>query len=335
MNSKFIGYPPQHVKHWVKQQLRDSKLPAGAWTEVVKALEKGNIRDGRLNGIRLDGKAIAIGNEIVTDCAYYQGEDGTLVAEYPFAVCGFNGAVPEYVKYLTDDERYFVKATDDDDAERAFADGDLVYTRTWDTAALDYAYVKAGTIAKQEGKFEYGATNADYGTVSIKDPYAVPTKLTIALDSGKTVEAEFAGYNMQLYSSWLLFDASSASSYAEAEEMVRSPDYSTTYHYVTWSGKVSSSWTKNPIRSVCNKLGAVTDCEMTQWNNAAGGGYNGFKGKCLRTRMSECTDALLPNICKQVNRNWTYGGTIESTVDWFWLAGADLLADSKIGYWAS
>lgn len=50
--------------------------------------------------------------------------------------------------------------------------------------------------------------------------------------------------------------------------------------------------------------------------------------------MSACTDNILPNVCKQVNRNWTYGGTIENTVDWFWLAGADLLADSKIGYWA-
>lgn len=51
--------------------------------------------------------------------------------------------------------------------------------------------------------------------------------------------------------------------------------------------------------------------------------------------MSDCTDTLLPNISKQVNRNWTYGGTIENTVDWFWFAGADLLADSPIGYWAS
>lgn len=192
-------------------------------------LEKGDIKNGCLNGIRLNGKAIAIGNEIVTDCAYYQGEDGTLVAEYPFAICGFNGAVPEYVKYLTDDERYFVKATDDNDAERAFADGDPVYTRTWDEDALDYTYDKAGTIAKQEGKFEYGATNADYGTVSIKDPYAVPTKVTIALDSGKVVEAEFAGHNIQLYSSWLLFDADFASSYAEAEAAINDTKCWTTY----------------------------------------------------------------------------------------------------------
>ena len=81
----------------------------------------------------------------------------------------------------------------------------------------------------------------------------------------------------------------------------------------------------SPNRNVCNGLGIVK-CLQTQWSES--GHSAGINVKPLRTKMSANTDALLPNVCKQVNRNWTYGGTVECTVDWFWLAGADMLADS-------
>ena len=191
MNRIFLGCP-LHVRHWI----RDSKLPAGAWTEVVKSLEKGDISAGKLNGIKFGGKSIEIGASLKTPIAYYQDGSDSLIADSEWIVCGFNGAVPEYVKYLADDARYFVKATDDSNVERTIEDGDPVYTRTWDDVTHSYKYEKAGTVAKQEGEFKYGDTSTDYGTVSIKDPYAVPTKLSVLLDSGKTVETTFAGHNM-------------------------------------------------------------------------------------------------------------------------------------------
>lgn len=104
----------------------------GQWLSVVDALETGNITNGVLNGITFGGKEVKIGNSLETDIAYYQGDDGNLISTSHWIVCGFNGAVPEYVKYKADDMRYFIKSTDDsDNSERTIAVGDAVYTRTW------------------------------------------------------------------------------------------------------------------------------------------------------------------------------------------------------------
>jgi hypothetical protein len=235
--------PPLHVRHWI----RDSKLPAGAWTEVVKSLEKGDISAGKLNGIKFGGKSIEIGASLKTSIAYYQDDSGSLIADSEWIVCGFNGAVPEYVKYLADDARYFVKATDDSNVERTIEDGDPVYTRTWDDVTHNYKYEKAGTVAKQEGEFKYGDTSTDYGTVSIKDPYAVPTKLSVLLDSGKTVETTFAGHNMQLWSANTYLDCDAAGSYAAAEAMMKDSNQCTTMEFGS-----SQNWSESYVRAFFN-----------------------------------------------------------------------------------
>lgn len=49
----------------------------------MKRLETGDITDGKLNGITFDNKAVKIGQTLVSDAAYYQKEDGTLVADSP------------------------------------------------------------------------------------------------------------------------------------------------------------------------------------------------------------------------------------------------------------
>ena len=243
MNRIFLGCPPLHVRHWI----RDSKLPAGAWTEVVKSLEKGDISAGKLNGIKFGGKSIEIGASLKTSIAYYQDDSGSLIADSEWIVCGFNGAVPEYVKYLADDARYFVKATDDSNVERTIEDGDPVYTRTWDDVTHNYKYEKAGTVAKQEGEFKYGDTSTDYGTVSIKDPYAVPTKLSVLLDSGKTVETTFAGHNMQLWSANTYLDCDAAGSYAAAEAMMKDSNQCTTMEFGS-----SQNWSESYVRAFFN-----------------------------------------------------------------------------------
>lgn len=93
-------------------------LPQGQWTEISKALERGDIKAGRLNGIQLDGKSIETGAVLETEIAAYQGDDGTVLGKSKWIVGGFNGAVPEYVKYMSDIARYFVKSTGGDNVER-------------------------------------------------------------------------------------------------------------------------------------------------------------------------------------------------------------------------
>lgn len=43
---------------------------------MTKALEKGDISDGKLNGIKFGSKDIEIGASLATPMAYYQGDDG-------------------------------------------------------------------------------------------------------------------------------------------------------------------------------------------------------------------------------------------------------------------
>lgn len=239
----------------------------GQWLSVVDALETGNITNGVLNGITFDGKEVKIGNSLETDIAYYQGDDGNLISSSHWIVCGFNGAVPAYVKYKDGDMRYFVKSTDDsDNSERTISVGDNVYTRTWKESELKYDYTKVGVIRSAEGEFKYGDTNTDYGTVSICNPYAVPTKLTIMLDSGKTVEAEFAGHNMQLWSEHMYIDPDYQYGYCRKFEPITNCKYCATLSTArsalsdstekgtTFAIEPSFRWSKTYLRDYLNGL---------------------------------------------------------------------------------
>ena len=135
-----------------------------------------------------------------TEIAVYQGDDGTVLGKSKWIVGGFNGVIPEHVKYMSDIARYFVKSTNDDDMERAIQVGDIVYARRWNKDSLSYDYDEAGTVESMEGEFKYGDTNTDYGTVSIKDPYTVPGKIIVRRKNGTADTALFAGHNMQLWS---------------------------------------------------------------------------------------------------------------------------------------
>lgn len=132
----FLGRPPESVRDWIVNHYKSY-----AWLNVVKALEKGDIKNGVLNGCTFSGNSITIGSALATPLAYYQGDDGTIVDTSEWIVCGFNGAVPEYVKYIMSGAtRAFVKATDDNNIERAIAAGDIVYTRAWNATTNAYDY---------------------------------------------------------------------------------------------------------------------------------------------------------------------------------------------------
>ena len=215
----YLGEPPKHVKDWILNK----DLPKGGWTEVMKALEAGDITSGTLNGITFDGNAITIGSSMITPIAYYQGDDGKIIDRSEWLVCGFNGAVPEYVKYIMNEtQRVFVKATDSSNVERAIAAGDDVFARTWNSGTNSYDYEKIGVVESLGSEtFTYGATNTDYGTINIKDSYSVPKSIAVKLDgTDKKLEAKFAGYNMQLWSKHTYLDADAAGCYEAAKAMM-------------------------------------------------------------------------------------------------------------------
>lgn len=92
----FLGSIPQYVRN----SILNHELPNGKWSNIVKALEKGDIKGGVLNGVKFDGAEVKIGSVLSTPIAYYQGDDGEIIDRSDWVVCGFNGAVPEYVKYI-------------------------------------------------------------------------------------------------------------------------------------------------------------------------------------------------------------------------------------------
>lgn len=114
MNAAFLGNPPASVKAWILSH------SAFSWDALTAALEKGNIKNGILDGITVDGNPLAVGSILTSKIFYYQGDDGEIVDDCEWIVCGFNGAVPAYVKYMTSSgKKLFLKASDENDAERS------------------------------------------------------------------------------------------------------------------------------------------------------------------------------------------------------------------------
>ena len=232
----FLGKPSKHTENWIINKILNKDMPAGGWTDIVKALETGKISSKTLQGIKFGGKDVAVGNSLNTPIAYYQGTDGNIIADSEWIVCGFNGAVPEYVKYIMNGcVRVYVKSTGDDGVERKIAAGDAVYERVWNDTTKKYEYDghQIGTVKSvSDDEFTYGADKeADYGTKSIANPYSVPMTLTVTLTAGGTATAEFKGYNMQLWSNHMYLDCDAAGSLASAEAMMNDSNQCTTMEF--------------------------------------------------------------------------------------------------------
>lgn len=228
--------------------------------------------------------------------------------------------VPEYVKYLTDLDRFFVKATDNNDEERPIEVGDSVYVRGWDDSAHDYVYSKVGTVAGMEGEFKYGDTSTDYGTVSIKDPYAVPTNLGVALDDGRTKTAWFAGHNMQLWSKYQFLDCDVAGSLDAAEVMMKDGSQCTNYYF--------EGWKYATIRKYMNDVNCTTiECHYYPHGSTHAWHGNMFtptKHSFLQKILVN-SEAFLENVASQANRTWNSDDETYHTIDRFWLPDCGLL----------
>lgn len=326
MNYVELGIVENRKRKIICNRHRDKDLQKGTWTDVMLALESGNISDGTLNGITFNGTEIKIGNELHTNIAYYQADDGNLIDDSSWIVCGFNGAIPEYVKYITDSERYFIKSTNEDNKEHVISEGDNVFIRTWNKDTLDYTYSLIGAIKSLGSEtFSYGSTNDSYGTTAISTEYSVPLTITIQ-SQDREITAQFAGQNMQLLSKYLYLDCDACDSYESAKSVMLNSKQYTTMKYGNGQKYADSN-----IRGFLNGTMKPTDCFLKNGTSEA----KQFTAKhTFIEKVSVNRDAFLPNVCTQLNRTWSCSDKSFITSDRFWLPGFDFMksVDSVYDY---
>lgn len=272
--------------------------------------------------------------------------------------------MPEYVKYMTDTERFFVKSTNSAGEEQTFETGSspegstMVYTRTWNKDTLQWDYEQVGMMAGPGigDMFTYGATSDDYGTKEISASYSVPMQIPIYMNSGRQLTADFAGYNMQLWSRHMYLDLDAGGVREGAVDMARNQNRFTgrAYTYddsvnimnrpVRWSSSCIRQWlnygstTGLPAQDDEIKYAFYLD-NSNGWYQAAVDGYINYPIRHTFVEKAAANgDAFLQNVCSQVNRTWfldwtqdaNYTQTLgeegtEWTADRFWLPGCDLL----------
>lgn len=182
-----------------------------------------------------------------------------------------------------------------------------------------------------EGKFKYGDTNTDYGTISIKDSYAVPSRIVVRRKNGTTDIALFAGHNMQLWSNQMLDDADAFGDYETAVRRMSDPSWMTTMMF-----GLSHHWHESYVRAYLNGMQDIGYAQHGGlWTNQPNwySRTSYIVKHSLLEKANANSDAFLQNICAQVNRNWTTGGEIVRTVDRFWLCGCDLLKSAPRFGW--
>ena len=331
--ARYLGKVSHKISDFIiKQQAKKNNF---SFSKIVESLETGEITNGKLNCVSYNGKDvyvdIGIGSEIKTEIAYYQGEDGNIILPCKWTVCGFNGAIPEYIKYKTDDGRYFfVKSCDSENIEKEIHSGDLVYTRTWNSESQIYDYTAVGIILNQISSstfITYGVTNTHYGTVSIQNPYSVPKYLFVLIDDGP-MAINFCGYNMQLLCNELYLDCDVADSYEEALAMLNDANQYTGMEF----GK-TNNWHESYVRNFLNSgnghiekdnSALVNYFSNTSDLNATAVKRIPYKHSFIEKVLAG-DKSFLQNVCPQINRNYVSEDTILNTRDTFWLPGSDHL----------
>lgn len=314
MTSTYIGNPPNQIVKWIKSHSGPTRL----FDKIVKALETGNITNGVLNGVSVEGQPVAIGSQIESDIAYYQDSENILTknssgAGQKWTVCGFDGSVPEYVKYKgTDGAYYFVRPWTIDSYSTTYStfnsvsNGADVFSRTWNSSTLTYDYKRCGTIKSVSSEcFTYCNDSINCGTVVntsptvyVKTP-SVPLTINISLADGNTIESNFVGHNMQLYSSSLLVDCDCETSLEGAKTMMSDKRVFTTINY----GQKQFSdlfpygtWGESDIRAFLNGTSKPTMFKMFEeiYCEKSYTAQHTFIDKC-----AVAENGFLENVCSQ------------------------------------
>lgn len=142
----------------------------------------------------------AIGSTIQVPYKVYDAGNFVMT---PWQVLGYNGSIPEYVKYKNGDNKIFVRSVEEDQSSTNYQllKSSLVGSPTY-TCDAEGNFTTDGKVVADvgSGTFTYGATNATYGTTATEaGSYSVPISITVS-----DVEYTFAGYNFEIAPMYLL-----------------------------------------------------------------------------------------------------------------------------------
>ena len=246
------------------------------WYDQVRPLTLDEYMEQIQSGPILD-KSIKI------DTALYQGDDGKLVKPIEWEILGYNGVIPQYVRY---GDYYFVKLFEtniengeDYDFDNPIKVGQKVYQRTWNSETLqwDYNELKNNaiysttilTITHNKNDYTFGKTNPEYG-IKI-NPYCQKT-LTIPGQIGVVLKQKAGDVStvfslnlintVQIQTKNLFMDLDWCQNYNDAKSKLTDTNYFSTILYdcdsfeTLQNGGSNNPWLSSTIRSWLNGLSA-------------------------------------------------------------------------------
>ena len=120
--------------------------------------------------------------------------------DLPWIVLGYDGCVPQYVKYKHKRKYIYVSSVDDTTSSggslRPIVAGCKTYVRSWSGDSLRNVFIdtKVTISSIGAGSFKYGQTNANCGTTeTAAGGWSVPTTITV-----NGVEYSFCGHTLVL-----------------------------------------------------------------------------------------------------------------------------------------
>lgn len=225
---------------------------------------------------------------IKIDTALYQGDDGKLVKPIEWEILGYNGVIPQYVRY---GDYYFVKLFEtniengeDYDFDNPIKVGQKVYQRTWNSETLqwDYNELKDNTIQSttvfnithNDNDYTFGKTNSAYGIKA--NPYCqktltLPGMINIVVkyktsSVDKSDAVAFLDLNLintvQIQTKNLFMDLDWCQNYNDAKSKLTDTNYFSTILYdcdsfeTLQNGGSNNPWLSSTIRSWLNGLSA-------------------------------------------------------------------------------
>ena len=309
VNELFAKSVDEHTRNLILEKFGNND-----WEELAAKLES---FDAGMIGSTLP----AVGSEI--SVKYKVDAEGDFV-NTPWQVLGYNGSIPEYVKYKYGEQRIFVRSVEENQnstnyqlLKSSFA-GSPVYNRSADGI---YSLVSGKTVASVGNtNFTYGTTNTTYGTTATtRGSYSVPTSITV-----DGIVYEFAGYNMTLAPKYLLpVKNNGVVLYHQQFDSGRG------YYSMgqcDWSTSMSRSWLNDNWTAIQNR------CAGQQWNDKANSNAQTRAIKGMIDRVQSGSRSFFAHVMPTVNRTWTGNYDGEYNFRYRRDKNGKIITSSSIGY---
>lgn len=193
MTRLFLGNPPENIKQWIITHYDtepSAPTDGSPYGRIVAALEACSPSDFDMDTLEYKGTnktlaKLAVGAGVTSK---YEIKTDETPVDMTWINLGYNGSIPEYVKYKNGNEKVYVRSITGDlgDLITDFVRRKALKRTDFVDASQNWLYEEIGDIAdKSSDVFEYGNNNK----------YAVPMSITVG---GKTYD--FCGYNITLNS---------------------------------------------------------------------------------------------------------------------------------------